>query len=81
MRQLRLAIVGFGTVGRWLASAIQRRGWYLESEYGVGVILVGVANRRHGFICRDAGFDIPSLKRAAPTPVSRNRPSATFARR
>jgi homoserine dehydrogenase len=61
MRQLRLAIVGFGTVGRWLASAIQRRRWYLESEYGIGVILVGVANRRHGFICRDAGFDIPSL--------------------
>jgi homoserine dehydrogenase len=61
MRQLRLAIVGFGTVGRWLASAIQRRRSYLEAECGVGVILVGVANRRHGFVCRDGGFDIPTL--------------------
>lgn len=66
MRQLRLAIVGFGMVGRWLASAIQRRRSYLEAECGVGVILVGVGNRRHGFICRDGGFDIPVLlERAA----------------
>lgn len=61
MRHLRLAIVGFGTVGRWLASAIHRRGQHMESEYGVAVVLVAVANRRHGFISRDSGFDVPSL--------------------
>ena len=61
MQRLRVSIVGFGTVGRWLASAIQRRRSLLETEYGVAVTVVGVSNRRHGFIYRDSGFDIATL--------------------
>jgi homoserine dehydrogenase len=61
MQQLRLSIVGFGTVGRWLAEAIRRHRSWLESECGVGVTVVGVANRRDGFIYRDAGLDITAL--------------------
>src|SRR5262245_43574549 len=67
MRPLRLSIVGFGTVGRWLAAAIGRHRWWLESEHGVVVSVVGVANRRDGFIYRDAGLDIATLLEFAST--------------
>ena len=65
MRRLRLSLVGFGTVGRWLAEAIQSHRSWLETECGVAVIVVGVANRRHGFIYRDAGLDITTLQEFA----------------
>ena len=61
MRQIRLSIIGFGTVGRWLAEAIYRRRAWLEGECGVAVTVVSVATRRGGFIHRDAGLEIPSL--------------------
>ena len=61
MRQIRLAIIGFGTVGRWLAAALDRRRAWLESECGVAVSVVSVATRRDGFIHRDAGLDVPSV--------------------
>src|SRR5262245_10268130 len=61
MRSMRVSIVGFGTVGRWLAEAIDRRRAWLETECGVAVSVVSVATRRAGFINRDAGFDIRTL--------------------
>ena len=61
MRQIRLSIIGFGTAGRWLAGAIDRRRLWLEAECGVAVSVVSVATRRDGFVHREAGFDIPSL--------------------
>jgi homoserine dehydrogenase len=67
VRQMRLAIIGFGTVGRWLAEAIDWRRSWLEAECGVAVSVVSVATRRDGFIHRDAGFDIPSLLALAST--------------
>jgi homoserine dehydrogenase len=66
MRHLRLSIVGFGTVGRWLAEAVVQRQSWLQAECGVAVSLVGIATRRDGFVHRDAGFDIvPLLERAS----------------
>jgi homoserine dehydrogenase len=61
LRNLQLAIVGFGTVGRWLAAAIHRRRAWLEAECGVAVAVVSVASRRDGFIHHDAGLDVPTL--------------------
>jgi homoserine dehydrogenase len=61
MKHLRLSIVGFGTVGRWLADAVHRRGAWLERECGVTVSVVSVATRRGGFIHRDDGIEIPAL--------------------
>src|SRR5262245_36629607 len=61
MRHLRLSIVGFGTVGRWLAQAVHRRRSWLESECGVDLSIVGVATRREGFLYREDGFDIGAL--------------------
>jgi len=39
MRKIRLSIIGFGTVGRWLAEAIYRRRAWLEGECGVAALL------------------------------------------
>ena len=61
MKHIRLSIVGFGTVGRWLAEAVYRRGTWLERECGVAVSVVSVATRRGGFIHCEAGFEIPNL--------------------
>lgn len=61
MKQLRLSIVGFGTVGRWLAEAVYRRGEWLEKECGIKLSIVSVATRRGGFIYRKDGFEIPAL--------------------
>jgi homoserine dehydrogenase len=61
MRHIRLAIVGFGTVGRWLAEAIHRRRGWLEDACGARVSIVSVATRREGFVHRAAGLDVPTL--------------------
>jgi hypothetical protein len=61
MQTLRLSIVGFGTVGRWLAAAMGRHCFWFEAQHGVAVSVVGVANRRDGFVYRDAGFDTTTL--------------------
>jgi homoserine dehydrogenase len=61
MRHLRLSIVGFGTVGRWLAAAVHRRRAWLAAECDVAISIVSVATRHDGFIHHDAGLDIPTL--------------------
>jgi homoserine dehydrogenase len=61
MQEMRLSIIGFGTVGRWLAEAVHRRRAWLEGECGVAVSVVSVATRRDGFIHRDAGLEIPAV--------------------
>jgi homoserine dehydrogenase len=61
MRRIRLAIVGFGTVGHWLAEVVHRRRRWLEESCGVEVAVVAVATRREGFVHREAGLDVPTL--------------------
>lgn len=62
MRQKRLSIVGFGTVGRWVARAVHsRRGW-LKAECGIDHLsIVSIATRRDGFLHREDGFDVSIL--------------------
>ena len=61
MKQLRLSIIGFGTVGQGLAELLARKDGLLKQDYGLDVKLVSVANARHGFIYREDGLDIPTL--------------------
>jgi len=58
---LRIWLVGFGTVGRWLASALDSHAERLARRYGIRVTVVGVANARDGFVYREEGLDLPSL--------------------
>jgi homoserine dehydrogenase len=68
VRQIRLAIVGFGTVGQGLAAAIHARRAWLEAECDAAVSLVSIATRRAGFLHHEAGFDIPALLAAGRSP-------------
>ncbi len=61
MKPLRLALLGFGTVGQWLAEVLHSRRAWLQQEYGVAVTLTSVGTRHHGLIYRSAGLDIPTL--------------------
>jgi homoserine dehydrogenase len=67
MKQLRLALLGFGTVGQWLAEALHMQQVWLQQEVGVVVTLISVGTRHHGLIYRDDGFDIPTLLDLAAT--------------
>jgi homoserine dehydrogenase len=61
MKQLRLSIIGFGTVGQGLAELLFGKEALLKQDYGLDVKLVSVANSRHGFIYRENGLDISML--------------------
>jgi homoserine dehydrogenase len=61
MKQIRLAIVGFGVVGQGLAELLLTRRALLRQRFDLEVVLVGVANARHGFIYREHGLDIATL--------------------
>ena len=59
MKPLRLALLGFGTVGQWLAEALHTQRAWLQQEFGLVVTLSSVATAHHGLIYRDDGLDIP----------------------
>ena len=61
MKPLRLALLGFGTVGRWLAEALHTHRAWLQQEFGLVVSITSVATAHHGLIYRDDGLDIPTL--------------------
>src|SRR2546421_8516234 len=61
MKNLRLSIIGFGTVGQGLAELLATKRALLKQDYELTVTLVSVANARHGFIYREDGLDIPTL--------------------
>jgi homoserine dehydrogenase len=55
----RVSIVGLGTVGEWLLRALDRNAARLRDRYGADLRVVAIASRRHGFVHRDSGIDIP----------------------
>ena len=65
MSTLRVWLVGFGTVGRWLAGALGAQADQLASRYGRGVTVVGIGNARDGFIYHPDGLDVGSVLAAA----------------
>jgi len=67
MKNLRLSIIGFGTVGQGLAELLSSKQALLRQDFGLEVTLVSVANARHGFIYREEGLDIPTLLELAAT--------------
>src|SRR5713101_4187110 len=61
MKQIRLALLGFGTVGQWLAEALYTQHAWLQREFDVVVTVISVATAHHGLIYREDGLDIPTL--------------------
>jgi homoserine dehydrogenase len=60
MKRLRIWLVGFGTVGRWVMHAIDSQRERLAGKYGIGITVVGLASARDGFIYAGNGLDIRS---------------------
>ena len=58
---LRIWLVGFGTVGRWLTRALESEAERLAGRYGVAFTVVGLANARDGFVYDAGGLDLPSV--------------------
>lgn len=60
-KQLRLSIIGFGVVGQGFAELLALKKDFLRQHCDLDVIVVSVANARHGFIYRESGLDISIL--------------------
>ena len=61
MRPLRIWLVGFGTVGRWVVRALDSQRERLAGRYGIGVTVVGLASARDGFVYAGDGLDLRSV--------------------
>jgi homoserine dehydrogenase len=61
LNDVRLWVVGLGTVGRWLIRALDAQAATLSSRYGFTPRVVGVANARDGFVYDARGVDLPAL--------------------
>jgi homoserine dehydrogenase len=57
MRDVRIWVVGLGTVGQWLLRAIHMQAPRLSGRYGFVPKVVGVANARDGFVYDASGLD------------------------
>jgi homoserine dehydrogenase len=62
---MRVWLVGFGTVGRWVAGALRAQAGQLASRYGADVTVVGIGNARDGFVYHPDGLDLGSVLAAA----------------
>ncbi len=75
MSPLRIWLVGFGMVGRWLAAALEVQAGRLAARYGRAVTVVGIANARDGFVYDADGLDLGSVLAAAASgrPITEQR--------
>ena len=62
---MRLALIGFGTVGQGLVEILRDRADELRQRHGLDARLVAVATRRRGTLCCPAGLDPAALLAAA----------------
>jgi homoserine dehydrogenase len=81
--EVRLWIVGLGTVGRWVLRALSLHAPALAGRYGFLPKIVGVANARDGFVYGERGLDAHVLldlldgeRSLAEHPGARRWPSA-----
>nr|BBH92633.1 homoserine dehydrogenase [Thermogemmatispora argillosa] len=65
VKELRLALIGFGTVGQGLAELLVEKREWLRAAYGLDARLVAVATARSGFLARAEGLDEAELLRLA----------------
>jgi homoserine dehydrogenase len=55
---MRIWLVGFGTVGRWLAGVLDEQAGSLETRYGLDPRVVGIATAHDGFVYAPDGLDL-----------------------
>jgi homoserine dehydrogenase len=62
---LRIWLVGFGVVGRWVARALEAQSDLLGARYGRKLIVAGIGNARDGFVYHPDGLDLAAVLAAA----------------
>jgi homoserine dehydrogenase len=62
---MRIWLAGFGTVGRWLARALDEQAGSLSARYGLVPRVVAVATGHDGFVYAPDGLDLVAARRAA----------------
>jgi homoserine dehydrogenase len=72
---MRIWLVGFGTVGQWLARVLNEQAGALERRYGLAPRVVGIASAHDGFVYSPDGLDLAAALAAA----SAGRPLAGLA--
>jgi homoserine dehydrogenase len=66
VKPLRIWLVGFGTVGMWLAGVLDSQRERLAARYGLNPTVVGIASARGGFAYHENGLDLAAMLAAAP---------------
>jgi homoserine dehydrogenase len=61
VKEVRICVVGCGTVGQWLLRALAAHAARLATRYNFVPVVVGLATARHGLIYNAAGLDLPTL--------------------
>jgi homoserine dehydrogenase len=72
-RQLNLAFIGFGYVGRAFAKLLLARRKWLVKEYGLEWKITGIATHSHGLAIDSAGLPIPKILRPGKRSLDLNR--------
>jgi len=70
MVMVRIALLGFGNVGKALANLLFEKKQELLSEYGIEFIVSGIATGRHGFAINEGGIDLEKLLENVEKPGS-----------
>jgi len=58
MRHFKLALLGFGNVGRALARLLERKRGELQAQYGLTFSITAIATGRHGVAINPDGLDL-----------------------
>lgn len=76
MRTVRVALVGFGNVGRAFADLLAERADVLYTQYGVDVSVTGIATARRGTVIAPDGVDLPRTLEAIEADAKARLPGA-----
>ncbi len=60
-REVRVWVVGLGTVGRWLLRELAGQARALSKQYGFAPKVVGVSNARDGFVYDERGLELQAV--------------------
>src|SRR5919109_722799 len=80
-RRWRLAIVGFGHVGRAFARLLLDRGPRLSERYGMEALVTSILTQHHGWVADETGLDLAGflagemLPERGPRPAIRSLPA------
>ncbi len=58
MRQVRIALLGFGNVGQAFARLLEQKKEVLSKDYDISFCITGIATARHGMAIQPLGIDV-----------------------